>query len=69
MTIATDGHVEACSLIDINRNRTLDAIACKLLGERARYEPARDKDDKPVRSIALYRAEWTVVNTVTWEKF
>jgi hypothetical protein len=69
LTIATDGHVEACSLLDTNRNRTLDAIACKLLGERARYEPARDKDDKPVRSVALYRAELTVVNTVTWEKF
>jgi len=69
LTIATDGHVEACSLLDSNRNHTLDAIACKLLSERARYEPARDKDDKPVRSIALYRAQLTVVNTVTWEKF
>ena len=69
LTIATDGHVEACNLIDTNKSRMLDAIACKLLGERGRYEPARDKDGKPVRSVALYRAEWTVVNTVTWEKF
>jgi len=67
LTIATDGRVEACSLIDTNKNKTLDASACKLLGERARYEPARDKDGKPLRSVALYRTEWAIVDTITFQ--
>lgn len=69
LTVGTDGHVEACALIDTSRNANLDSVACKLLTDRARYEPARDKDGKAVRSVALYRAQWSVENRITYEKF
>jgi hypothetical protein len=69
LTIGTDGHVEACAVIDSNQNTNLNSVACKLLTDRARYAPARDKDGKPVRSVALYRAQWSLENTITWEKF
>jgi len=67
LTIGIDGHVEACTLIDSNQNTNLNSVVCKLLGDRGRYEPARDKDGKPVRAVALYRAQWSVENTITYE--
>jgi len=67
LAIDTDGHVAACDLIDSNGNKGLNAVACKLLGDRARYEPARDKDGKAVRSVVLYGTDWRVEVTMTVE--
>lgn len=67
LTIGVDGRVEACALVDSSRNA--EAIACPKLTERARYTPARDKDGKPIRSVAVYATSWMVVDTITAEPF
>jgi hypothetical protein len=69
LTVGTDGHVAACDLIATNGNKGLDTLACKLLSDRARYEPARDKDGKALRSVVLYGTDWRVVEKITAEKF
>jgi hypothetical protein len=67
LAIDTDGHITACDLIDSNGNKSLNAVACKLLNDRARYEPAREKDGKAVRSVVLYGIDWRVEVTMTVE--
>jgi hypothetical protein len=60
LTIGIDGRAEECTLLEATAIERLQAIACRALKDRARYEPARDKDGKPIRSVAVHRAGWSV---------
>lgn len=60
LTIGADGGVEQCELLETSGSERLAGVACSALRKRARYEPARDKGGKPVRSVAVYRTSWSV---------
>ena len=60
LTVGPDGRVEQCDLLETSGSERLAGVACSALKSRARYEPARDKAGKPVRSVAVYRTGWSV---------
>ena len=42
LTVDTAGRVSACKIIQSSGYQVLDDATCKILSERARFEPARD---------------------------
>jgi hypothetical protein len=55
LVIGTDGRVENCDILETARS-PVDSLACLFLS--ARYEPGRDPSGHPVRSVAVYHAQW-----------
>jgi protein TonB len=49
-TVEADGHATACQVRRSSGNSEIDATTCRLIEERYRYEPARDRSGKKVRS-------------------
>lgn len=60
LTVATDGRVEKCEVLEASLNSGLRANGCKSLTARARYEPARDPAGKPVKSVLAFSATYQV---------
>jgi hypothetical protein len=53
MVVGTDGRPSDCHVIESAGNVDLTG-ACRALSGRARYEPARDANGNPVRSVAVH---------------
>ena len=49
--VGIDGRVESCTITESSGNAELDALVCRLIGERYVYRPARDRNGKPIREI------------------
>ena len=49
-TVEADGRATACQVRRTSGNRDIDAMTCRLIEERYRFEPARDRQGKKVRS-------------------
>jgi len=52
------GAVRDCMIDGTSGIATLDAMTCIVVRERAKFEPATDKDGKPVRSFLMTRVRW-----------
>lgn len=47
-TVGIDGRARNCTIARSSGNADLDAITCRLIEKRFRYEPARGRDGRPV---------------------
>ncbi|MEA2999403.1 MAG: hypothetical protein QOK17_1236 [Sphingomonadales bacterium] len=58
MMIDETGGLKDCMVEVTSGYATLDAMACAVLHERARFEPALDAAGKPTRSVLTQRVIW-----------
>ena len=56
--VQTDGTVSDCRVVASTGNPLLDGRSCAIMRKRAKFEPARTKDGKPVASISFARIRW-----------
>jgi protein TonB len=57
-TIEPDGSADECRITRSSGNRSLDATTCRLIEERFRFEPSRDRQGRPVRSRMVQDHYW-----------
>jgi protein TonB len=58
--VETDGRVSNCSVTRSSGSGVLDRTTCDLIEERFRYDPARDRFGRPIRSNLIESYEWLV---------
>lgn len=56
--VETDGRVSSCRIDASSGLGEVDAMACRLIVERFRFRPARDRSGRPVRSTVIERHTW-----------
>jgi protein TonB len=59
-TIEPDGRATECRITRSSGNRALDATTCRLIEERFRFDPSRDRQGRPVRSRMVQDHYWEV---------
>jgi len=59
-TVETDGRATHCSITRSSGSSVLDETTCRLIEERFRFEPSRDRSGRPVRSRIVENHEWDV---------
>lgn len=59
-TIEPDGRATECRVTRSSGNGQLDATTCRLIEERFRFEPSRDRNRRPVRSRMVQDHYWEV---------
>ena len=57
-TIEPDGSADECRITHSSGNRSLDATTCRLIEQRFRFEPSRDRQGRPVRSRMVQDHYW-----------
>lgn len=60
LNVGADGGVTGCRTIGSSGFPSLDKRACELLMARAAFEPAKDRDGRPVASFYLNKVRWQV---------
>jgi protein TonB len=58
--VETDGRVTNCSVTRSSGSALLDDTTCALIEQRFRYDPARDRYGRPIRSNLIESYEWLV---------
>lgn len=58
--VETDGRVTNCSVTRSSGSALLDDTTCALIEQRFRYDPARDRFGRPIRSNLIESYEWLV---------
>ena len=58
VAIGPDGHVADCAVVETSRVPTLDQRTCEIVMRRAHYDPALDKDGKPVATWSILAVRW-----------
>lgn len=56
--VETNGRATHCAVTRSSGNAALDAVTCRLIEKRFRYDPSRDVDGRPVRSIIVVDHDW-----------
>ncbi len=56
--ISPEGRVENCRIVESSGSPELDAKACAITTEKARYAPAVDANGKPKRSPGRLKVSW-----------
>ncbi|HEX8654559.1 MAG TPA: TonB family protein [Allosphingosinicella sp.] len=59
-SVETDGRVTNCSVTRSSGSAVLDDTTCTLIEQRFRYDPARDRFGRPIRSNLIESYEWLV---------
>ncbi|MDJ0275804.1 energy transducer TonB [Sphingomonas sp. 2R-10] len=60
MTVAADGKVTDCRILQSSGAASLDQATCPILFERARFRPGLDADGKPVESYKSLTFTWSL---------
>jgi protein TonB len=60
--VETDGRATHCAITRSSGNAELDETTCRLIEERFRFEPSRDRNGRPIRSRIVQDHEWDVQN-------
>ena len=47
-------------IVSYSGNAALDETTCRLIEQRYRYDPSRDADGRPVRSIIVVNQDWVL---------
>jgi TonB family protein len=50
LTIDKTGRVNGCTIVRSSGSRSLDSATCSILERRARFDPARDSEGRPITS-------------------
>src|SRR5690606_7865597 len=61
LTIAANGRVSDCSVLQSSGNDAVDQALCNVMLRRSRWEPARDAQGRPLTVRLRYTATWTKV--------
>lgn len=56
--VGADGRARNCRIIRSSGQAERDAITCRLIEKRFRYDPARDAQGRPVADVAGWRQDW-----------
>lgn len=71
-TVNADGSVSNCIAERPSGYPSIDAMACRLIIQRFRFRPARDREGRPVRAIIVETHTWVEERTQTtigeWER-
>ena len=59
-TVWTDGRVVDCEVTETSGNRLLDETTCRLIRERFRFKPSRDRQGRPVAAAIVENHSWMV---------
>jgi protein TonB len=59
-SVETDGRATHCAITHSSGNAELDETTCRLIEERFRFEPSRDRSGRPIRSRIVQDHEWDV---------
>ena len=62
LAVGPDGRPAGCEVTSSSNSETLDSTTCRLLMERARFEPARDVDGRAVADSFNGRIVWRLPN-------
>lgn len=60
LVVADDGTVADCSVASTSGSAELDAQACALISQRARFEPARDESGRAIAGTFASRVHWQI---------
>jgi protein TonB len=58
--VEPDGRASHCEIVHSSGSAALDATTCRLIVERFRFEPSRDRAGRPVRSRIVQNHSWEV---------
>jgi len=58
--VETDGHASDCRVIRSSGHWDLDETTCRLIEQRFRYKPARDRNGRPIATVMEGRHEWII---------
>jgi protein TonB len=64
LTVDRQGRVQNCEIIQSSGSDQLDATACNLITQRARFSPARDARGRPVEGGYSNRVRWVLPKEV-----
>lgn len=56
--VETNGRVGRCDVTDSSGSAQLDALTCRLIQQRFRFDPSRDAEGRPVASTIVENHEW-----------
>lgn len=59
-TVNVDGRVSNCRADEPSGIAALDALACRLIEERFRFRPARNREGRPVRATIVEAHSWFI---------
>lgn len=57
-TVGADGRPSKCRVVKSSGNSDIDATTCRLIEERFRYEPARNKAGQPISDVTGWEQTW-----------
>lgn len=60
IAVGTDGRAAGCRVTASSGNRDLDALTCRLVLDRFRFRPARDRSGRPVTDSVDFEQTWDV---------
>ena len=60
LAIGVDGAITGCTIESSSGSPSLDSTTCRLLAERARFTPARDKKGRPATDTYSGRIVWRI---------
>ena len=68
--VGTDGRASDCVATRSSGSRALDDLTCRLIEQRFRFAPSRDRTGRAVRSIIVEDHSWMVSDEVEndWEQ-
>ena len=58
--VGVDGRVSRCDVTRSSGNAELDATTCRLIRERFRFEPSRDREGRPVPAYIVEKHSWAM---------
>jgi protein TonB len=58
--VETDGRVSRCRVTRSSGSRELDALTCRLIEQRFRYDPSLDAAGRPVESTIVESHDWSM---------
>jgi TonB family protein len=59
--VSASGEATGCEVVAGSGNADLDATTCRIILTRARFEPATDINEKPVRSVFVETIQWLLM--------
>jgi TonB family protein len=60
LTVGTDGRVKECRVRLSSASPSLDASTCRILADRAKFDPALDRAGQPVTDRYSQRITWKI---------
>ena len=63
LIVGSDGRVRECIIDRTSGSASLDSASCKIVMERARFEPARNAEGNPVTAEVTQRINWLLTDT------